>query len=67
MFKPMLLLAVCYLSVIALSYSQSAILIRNARLVKSHYKELSLLDKKRDPVFAWMDTIQYPRKEVGTA
>lgn len=67
MLKRMLLLPVCFLSVIALSYSQSALLIRDASPGKAHYKELSLLDKKPNPTFAWMDTIPYPRKEVGTA
>jgi acid phosphatase (class A) len=67
MFKRMLLLSVCFLSVTALSYSQSALLIRDASPGKVHYKELSLLDKKPNPNFAWMDTVPYPRKEVGTA
>ena len=65
--KRMHLLTACFLSIVSLSYSQSTLLIRDARPVKLHYKELSLFDKKPDPAFGWMDTIPYPRKEIGTA
>lgn len=67
MLKRLFLPPLCFLSAFAISHSQSTLLTRDAHPVKSHYKELALLDKNPDPAFAWMDTITYPRKEVGTA
>jgi acid phosphatase (class A) len=60
-------LALGLLSTIIASYSQSVPAVRNARPAKAHYKELSLLDRKPNSAFAWMDTITFPRKEVATS
>jgi hypothetical protein len=61
-----IILSLTFLATIS-GYCQSVLRVRIANPSKEHYKELSLLDSKASPAFAWMDTIQYPRKEVATA
>jgi len=47
--------------------AQKPVILRNAAPAEGHYKRLSDLDGKPNPVFSWMDTIKYPRKEVATS
>ena len=50
-----------------LAYSQSIPASKSAPPSKGHYRDLSLLNRKHNAAYAWMDTITYPRKEVATS
>ena len=64
---------ICFLPLVALvifsfgSYSQISLPVRQVTGARVHYKEFSELDKKPNLLFAWMDTITFPRKEVATS
>src|SRR5688572_4036986 len=62
-----LLFALAFFCSNILCYAPSSNVTRVAGASKAHYKELTLLDRKPNRAYAWMDTITYPRKEVATS
>jgi acid phosphatase (class A) len=64
LFIAFLISAVTTVSAQGNSYSEPS--KRAAKPATDHYKTIGSLSPKPDPVYAWMDTIAYPAKEVGT-
>src|SRR5688500_9842888 len=67
MVPKMLFFALTFFCANILCYPQSSIVSRDAGPARAHYKQLTLLDRKPNPDYAWMDTITFPRKEVATS